>query len=160
MSQQAIDYVLDLLPPEARRLIDSGRRRDRALDQAILEMEALLGKAQIDPDAAARSSEARFGRIMSRIAERDAHRPWIALSPGLAMRQLWNDRSFLYRCASGSMIPAHEHVREERMIMLAGEVSFGSRRYTAGQCEISPPGTIHEDGWVHQDCTMIVQFAR
>ncbi len=74
---------------------------------------------------------------------------WITLLPGVEKKILSNDskdqiQSFLLRMAPGSILPAHEHLRDEECLMLEGEIMIGDLDLSAGDYHFARKGSKHE----------------
>lgn len=158
-----IDYALGLLPDGEREALDLERRNDRVLDAAIADMKALLASSPIR--VAGQDADRLFARIMTEIVgEADdlvgqqEQAIWHQERPGVAVRPLWNDSSFLIRCVPGTPIPSHVHEREERMVVLDGEMTIGSKYFATGACEIAPRHSFHEAGASRDDCLILIQY--
>jgi hypothetical protein len=151
---KAIDYVLGIRAdgaPEA----GFERHADPALDTAICEIEALL--RDIEGVGPVSEGNALFARILSGVAT-STDGAWIEPQPGTAIRPLWDDRTFLMRCAEGTSFPVHRHDREERMVLLDGEMRIGSILLRTGDVHVSAAGSVHEDGRTLSPCLIILQY--
>jgi hypothetical protein len=154
----AIAYVLGLVPDEARRSIGLRRRSDVALDGAIVDIEALIANGPISAGPGTGGPDALFARIMTEIAGRSADQGWREARPGASILPLWDESSFLVRCAGGTPFPGHLHEREERTVMLDGALLFGARPLSSGMCEVAPKGSLHEAGEAREDCLFLLQY--
>ena len=155
----AADYVLGLLSQDTRRQIDAQRYADRALDAEIRQVEELLARAPLETAPAQGAEDELFARVLGRIAETWRNNPWQPAWPGVDKRTLWDERSYLFRCAPGAHIPAHQHTHEERLVVLDGEILIGGRKYGAGDCDVSPRNSVHEDARVETACLVFIQLA-
>lgn len=160
--QRAIDYVLGLADAAERDAVARARRTDPALEAAIVETERLLAQGQVALAAPGTLSDATpdalFARVMADIARLAPARPWHEPRPGVALRGLWDERTFLIRCRAGTLLPAHVHDREERTVLLDGDLRIGTQHLATGRCERMPAGSAHEDAQALRDCLMLVQY--
>jgi hypothetical protein len=158
----AADYVLGLMTQDTRRVIDAQRATDRALDAEISRVEALLARAPLDgvmEAGATGQANTLFARVLGQIAGTWDGNPWQQAWEGVEKRTLWDERSYLFRCIPGAHIPAHRHTCEERLVVLDGEILIGTRKYVAGDCDVSPCDSPHADAWVETPCLVLIQLA-
>ena len=155
----ATDYVLGLMAQDTRRQIDTQRAADPTLDGEIRQVEALLARSPLEGAPEAGAANGMFARVLGQIAEGWQSNPWQPAWPGVEKRTLWDERSYLFRCIPGAHIPAHRHTCEERLVVLDGEISIGARKYVAGDSDVSPCNSLHEDAWVETPCLVLIQLA-
>jgi anti-sigma factor ChrR (cupin superfamily) len=122
--------------------------RDLISDGAIGELRA---RAEADPV---------FMRILSDVVRNAGSAPWRQLWDGVTIRPIWDDRTFLLRCAAGKQVPSHVHDREELLIVLDGELRIGEAHLFTGDIEISPAGSEHPATEAIETCLALVQYSR
>jgi hypothetical protein len=82
--------------------------------------------------------------------------------PGVEIKPLFVDEArreavMLVRAAAGVQYPSHRHAAFEDMFMLAGELRFGERVYTAGEYIRSECGSIHEPSETRTGCMFLLR---
>jgi hypothetical protein len=133
-------------------------RRDPALSAVFREIEAALAGSPVQLPAEVGSSDLLFSRIMRDLSAGGAEGQWESEHSGVAFRTLWNADTLLFRCVAGTPLPGHYHDREERMVILDGDLRIGASLFTTGMCELSPRFTHHDDGVAREDCLVLIQY--
>ena len=126
-------------PQSTRSLISSGG------------LHKLRSRAEADPV---------FMRILNEIIDNAASAPWRQLQDGVSIRPIWDDRTYLLRCAAGKQVPCHVHEAEELLVLLDGELRVGEAHLFAGDIEISPAGSEHPATEAVETCLALVQYSR
>lgn len=101
-----------------------------------------------------------FTRILNEVVRNAGSAPWREIRDGVSIRPIWDDRTFLLRCAAGKQIPTHIHDREEWLCVLDGEMRIGESHLTTGDIEISPVGSEHPTAEALEDCLVLLQHSR
>jgi hypothetical protein len=114
-------------------------------------MDKLRARAEADPV---------FMRILNDIVRNAGSAPWRQLWDGVNIRPIWDDRTYLLRCAAGKQVPCHVHVSEELLVVLDGELRIGEAHLFTGDIEISPAGSEHPATEALEDCLALVQYSR
>ena len=160
-------FAIGLLSPRERADATRQRLCDAELDLAINNLEATLSPLAgmagcIEPPAGLR------GRVLNAVskthsneAQGKLHQPfvsgaWRNVFPGVDVKQLWASGPKLLRCAPISAIPAHEHLEDEYLAVLAGDFSIEGCRYELGDYLFSPRGTRHEQGTTQSGCLLLL----
>jgi hypothetical protein len=165
----ALDYISGSLTGLERAEVTRARLSDPELDAEIRLAEAqfapLTGKA-----GEVKTSAGLFDRIaraidaeqtglagMSAIACADGD--WQPYLPGIELKQMWNASTKLLRCQPGAILPAHDHVRNEHIIVISGDFMIGGRSFTTGDYHRAPAGISHGDAHTRGGCILLVQYA-
>jgi anti-sigma factor ChrR (cupin superfamily) len=114
-------------------------------------MDKLGARAEADPV---------FMRILNDVVGNAGSAPWRQLWDGVSIRPIWDERTYLMRCAAGKQVPCHVHDREEFLVVLDGELRIGEAHLFTGDIEISPPGSEHPAAEALEDCLALVQYSR
>lgn len=101
-----------------------------------------------------------FMRILNDVIRNAGSAPWRKLWDGVSIRPIWDDRTFLLRCAAGKQVPCHDHDHEELLLVLDGEMRIGDAHLFTGDIEISPAGSEHPASEALEDCLALVQYSR
>lgn len=163
----AFDFVFGSLTPAERAQIKLRVQYDRALAADIACIESSMAPLALAPDEAP-VPPGLWDRIEADIASDDAEDPaivsesfedgsWTQWRAGIEIKPIWNDASFLVRCAPGAVIAAHRHHLDERMLVLSGEIRAGSRTLGAGDYQFSPAGSAHDEIYSAGGCTLLFQ---
>lgn len=82
-----------------------------------------------------------------RIASEPERLAWQAFREGIDIYPIYKSKegcsAAFIRYAPGAVLPAHEHMGYEHIIVLAGEQRDEQHSYPAGTLVISPPATSH-----------------
>jgi quercetin dioxygenase-like cupin family protein len=136
----ALAYAVDLAAPSPilrERLLD----RARGLDYERDALDVVAASAAVDA----------------------SDRGWTPHRiPGVEVKSLFVDEAkreavLLVRAAAGVRYPSHRHAAFEDMFMLAGELRFGERVYTAGEYIRSERGSIHEPSETRTGCMFLLR---
>jgi len=101
-----------------------------------------------------------FMRILNDVITNAGSAPWRQLWDGVSIRPIWDDRTFLLRCAAGKQVPCHDHNCEELLVVLDGEMRIGKAHLFTGDIEISPAGSEHPATEALENCLALVQYSR
>ena len=104
--------------PEAEPPADLWANIDRAIDQA----EADLPQT---------------------VEERLEEGEWREIAPKIEVKPLWDDKTFLVRCAPGGVYPGTPHRLFEHCVIIQGDMLVGEQTYQAGDYHGVPAGTPH-----------------
>jgi anti-sigma factor ChrR (cupin superfamily) len=77
------------------------------------------------------------GRILLGASEGN----WQQMAPGIEAKMLWNDKTFLLRCAPGAQMAEHIHADKEHLLVLSGDLIIGNRTFLPGDYIGSPAGS-------------------
>ena len=113
-------------------------------------MDKLRTRAEADPV---------FLRILGELVRNAGNAPWREIHDGVSVRPIWDDRTFLLRCAAGKQVPSHFHPREEWLCVLDGEMRTGESRFPTGHIEIYPAGSQHPAAEAFEDCLVLLQYS-
>jgi hypothetical protein len=114
-------------------------------------MDKLRTRAEADPI---------FMRILNDVVGNAASTPWRQLWEGVSIRPIWDDRTYLLRCAAGKQVPCHVHESEELLVVLDGELRIGEAHLFTGDMEISPACSEHPTAEALENCLALVQYSR
>jgi hypothetical protein len=147
-------------------------KRDRDFGDQVENWEMLLAPlASFVPEVAA--PDGLLGRIESRLTARQRlealsrtlranEGEWIRVSPGLRLKLLNNQpdrRTVLLDVEPGACYAAHEHLGDEEIYMISGDLTIGDVELGAGDYHFSPKGSRHPDATSRAGCRCIVSVA-
>jgi len=73
---------------------------------------------------------------------------WREIAAGVAVRELWEEGgrcSRYYRVQPGARLPGHGHREDEECMVLEGEVHLGDILLLAGDYQVAPAGSRHQE---------------
>lgn len=157
------------LSPLEREAVARDRLSDTGLDEAIRTLEVSL--APMTGFAGTLVPPANlFERIDGAIAEENAalagktaqgfeEGDWQPYLPGIEIKTLWAENTFLMRCRPGSVVPAHPHPEAEHLIIISGDLIVGGRVFQTGDWHSSPADNDHDDLHTVHGCVLLVHLA-
>jgi hypothetical protein len=164
----ATRFVLGALSPDERAELARVRLYDRGVDEAIAAQEVRLGgltaavpEHRPDQRLWRRISEAlkrERTALAGKTSEDFRHGDWSDYIPGVQIKPLWSDRSFLLRCQPGAAEPAHDQLEDEHLIVIAGDLVMGGRRFGTGDYLFLPAGTHHSHMHTDTGCILFMQY--
>jgi hypothetical protein len=163
----AAGYAIGALSSGERA--DATRRRlsDPSLDEMIDDHEAMMAPLAGMAGNMAPPPELK-ARVMAAVAQSGhfethgkqlypfASGNWRNVFPGVDMKRLWARGPKLMRCAPVSIIPAHEHLEDEHLVVLSGDFVLEGRRFCLGDHLFSPHGTRHGVGTTETGCVLLI----
>jgi ChrR Cupin-like domain len=168
MNERIDDFVLGNMAPEERAAMHEARRHDPALDAAINDAEDRLAPLALAADAVAPSRglwdriEAALdheqGENAGRSIEMFDDGDWHDFMPGIRRKFLWNDKTWMLRCAPGSVIAQHPHTAFENVVVMSGDLQMGGRDFGPGDYLGSPAGRDHGLATTRQGCVVMLHY--
>jgi anti-sigma factor ChrR (cupin superfamily) len=108
-------------------------------------------EAAIDSAEPAPSAEAAI-----RVVRREDG--WRRYTRDVQIKKLWDDNTFLLRCAPGGILPAHEHKAFEHCVVLEGDMIVAGETYSAGDYHGVPAHVAHQDISSRTGLLMLVRY--
>lgn len=103
-----------------------------------------------------------FGKAQSRTIYSQDTTGWRTLKPGVKQKILYVDDglcSSLCRLEPGAVADSHGHLEAEECMMLAGELFLGDILLRAGDYQLAPAGTHHEEVYTDVGALLFVRGA-
>jgi anti-sigma factor ChrR (cupin superfamily) len=143
--------------------------KDRDTELSREELEALieaLAPGGAEPPASLRA------RVLARVARstgaspreikvvRAQEGPWQTYMPGVQAKVLHDDGvtcTWLARCLEDVRIPSHDHTFDEECLVLEGSIEMGGFEMSAGDYQLAPAGTHHEEGFARRGCVVLMR---
>ena len=83
---------------------------------------------------------------------------WRDLAPGVRIKRMWNNRTFILRCEPGSAVPSHEHRSFEHAVVISGDLVSNLGVYGPGDYHGVPMGGVHDTWTTRGGCVVLVQY--
>lgn len=83
---------------------------------------------------------------------------WRQYTRDVQIKQLWDEDTFLLRCAPGGVLPAHDHPRFEHCIILEGDMIVGGETYLSGDYHGVPAHIAHKEITSRTGLLMLVRY--
>jgi anti-sigma factor RsiW len=168
-------YVLGTLPPEKAGAVEQRLRSGcpycaaQAEHYAAVAEHLSLAAAPVEPRPELRK------RLLDRIKPFDAppqafeqrkivrgnDGPWVKMPvPGVEMRSLIADKTFLVRMRAGTVFPKHDHAQAEQCFVLEGTITDSDgTTLRAGDFVVMSSGTQHDPIHTDSGCTLFIAYA-
>lgn len=168
--EKSIAYVLGNLNQAERECIDRERLFNRDLDWEIERLELIMVSLGVDVTPVRASEEvwARFAsraqverqELAGKTVENCADGAWQAYGPGIEFKALWSPKAMLIRCAPGASESAHRQDDEddEHIIILAGDLEIGGRRFGTGDYVCVAAGATHAPMNTAGGCMLFTEY--
>jgi anti-sigma factor RsiW len=79
--------------------------------------------------------------------------------PGIQIRYLKGENTFLVKMAPQTHLPAHEHKFNEQCLMLEGSVSGDGQTAYAGDFVFMPAGSLHKPLYSEAGCLFLITYS-
>ena len=83
---------------------------------------------------------------------------WRQYSRDVQIKRLWDQNTFLLRCAAGGVLPAHKHRRFEHCIVLEGDMIVAGETYRSGDYHGVPTHVAHNEITSRTGLLMLVRY--
>lgn len=165
----ALEFVMGGLSPLERAAVARDRLSDPELHRAIQMLETTLAPltglaGRIEPsidlfDRIAQAVDAEKAALAGKFSQIFDEGEWQPYLPGIEIKTLWSDKTFLMRCQPGSIVPAHPHPETEHLVIISGTLIVGGRTFRTGDWHSSPANNDHDALHSPQGCILLVHLA-
>ena len=83
---------------------------------------------------------------------------WRRYSRDVQIKRLWDENTFLLRCAPGGVLPAHKHPRFEHCVVIEGDMIVDGETYLAGDYHGVPAHISHNEITSRTGLLMLVRY--
>lgn len=83
---------------------------------------------------------------------------WRQYTRDVQIKRLWDDDTYLLRCAPGGVLPPHDHPRFEHCIILEGDMIVGGETYRSGDYHGVPAHIAHKEITSRTGLLMLVRY--
>ena len=83
---------------------------------------------------------------------------WRQYTRDVQIKRLWDDRTFLLRCAPGGVLPPHKHPAFEHCIVLEGDMMVSGEIYRSGDYHGVPAHVGHKQITSRTGLLMLVRY--
>ena len=83
---------------------------------------------------------------------------WRQLTRDVQIKRLWDDSTFLLRCAPGGVLRAHKHPRFEHSVIIEGDMIVDGETYRSGDYHGVPAHIGHSDITSRTGLLMLVRY--
>ena len=168
-------YALGTLPPEKASTVEQRLRSGCAYCTAQVEHYAAVAEQISLAAPPVEPAPGLRGKLLARInAQEEAvsavpHRkvvrggdgPWVKMPiPGLEMRPLIGEKTFMVRMQPGASFPKHDHPHAEQCYVISGSITDADGlTLEAGDFVVMSSGTEHEPIHSTTGCTLFIAYA-
>lgn len=83
---------------------------------------------------------------------------WRQYTRDVQIKKLWDDHTYLLRCAPGGVLPAHKHPRFEHCVILEGDMIVSGETYRSGDYHGVPAHVAHKEISSRTGLLMLVRY--
>lgn len=83
---------------------------------------------------------------------------WRQLTRDVQIKRLWDENTFLLRCAPGGVLRAHKHPRFEHCVVIEGDMIVDGETYRSGDYHGVPAHIGHNDITSRTGLLMLVRY--
>lgn len=83
---------------------------------------------------------------------------WRQYTRDVQIKRLWDEHTYLLRCAPGGVLPAHKHPRFEHCIILEGDMIVSGETYRSGDYHGVPAHVAHKEITSRTGLLMLVRY--
>jgi hypothetical protein len=113
-------------------------------DGLLARIEGAIGQAEAD--------------LPQTVEERLEDGKWREIAPKIEVKQLWDDKTFLVRCAPGGIYPGTPHLLFEHCLIIQGDMLVGEQTYQVGDYHGVPAHTAHGAFTSRTGLLMLVRY--
>jgi hypothetical protein len=167
MDRKIIAFAIGALDPAERAILIEACRHDHHLAKSIDEAETMfapmaVAAPEVSPspglfDRINAALDAENVSVAERVMQLASVGAWEPIAPGVDFKRLWDDRTYLLRCAAGAEIHSHFHIEDEHLLLLSGDLVIGGRTFVTGDFIGSPKGP---DIYTHSTRTGCILFCQ
>ncbi len=170
IEEKAIAYVLGSLSEQEREGVARERLFHRALDREIEQVERVYS-ALADAPARRRPAERLWGQLVAAIGHEEkaladklvepcTAGDWQDFGPNIEFKTLWSPKAILIRCGPGAFESQHDQPPEddEHIIVIAGDLKVGGRRFGTGDYLCVPAGAVHARMDTAGGCMLFTEY--
>lgn len=167
---RATAYVLGALSPGERDEVARERLYNGDLDEHI-EMAELLFVGFQPEVVGARLPSANWSRVKQAMKREQAalggkhvqecgDGDWQVHGPRIEFKPLWSGGAILIRCNPGAIEEPHAQPSDldEHILVIAGDLDIGGRRFSTGDYVRVPAGSLHQRMETHGGCLLFTEY--
>ena len=83
---------------------------------------------------------------------------WRQYTRDVQIKRLWDDNTYLLRCAPGGVLPPHKHPRFEHCVILEGDMVVSGETYRSGDYHGVPAHVAHKEISSRTGLLMLVRY--
>jgi hypothetical protein len=83
---------------------------------------------------------------------------WRQYTRDVQIKRLWDDNTYLLRCAPGGVLPPHKHPRFEHCVILEGDMIVSGETYRSGDYHGVPAHVAHQEITSRTGLLMLVRY--
>lgn len=170
IEERATAYVLGALSPGERDEVAREKLYNVELAEQIGFAEQLFAGLQPD-DAPAPCMRRDFARIAGAVHRETAELrdkqveacsdgDWQPYAQRIDVKPLWSPDVILIRCNPGAVEDVHDQPsdRDEHILVIAGDLDIGGRRFGTGDYIRVPAGSVHARMETHGGCLLFTEY--
>lgn len=131
---------------------------DRALEETLAPIALAFPERKPPADLWRRIEAAIGADSMDEFVNVRREEGWRQFTRDVQIKRLWDDNTFLLRCAPGGVLPAHKHPRFEHCVVIEGDMIVDGETYRSGDYHGVPAHVCHNDITSRSGLLMLVRY--
>ena len=128
------------------------------IEEALAPLAMAFLERKPSPDLWARIEAAVDAPQHSDVVNLRREDGWRRYSRDVQIKRLWDDQTFLLRCAPGGVLPAHKHPRFEHCVVIEGDMIVDGKTYHSGDYHGVPAHIAHNEIRSRTGLLMLVRY--
>ena len=128
------------------------------IEEALAPLAMAFPERTPSPDLWARIEAAVDAPELPDIVNLRREDGWRRYSRDVQIKRLWDDQTFLLRCAPGGVLPAHKHPRFEHCVVIEGDMIVDGKTYHSGDYHGVPAHIAHNEIRSRTGLLMLVRY--
>ncbi len=137
---------------------DERSARVSPLDEALAPLAMAFPERRPSPDLWRRIESAVDAGAPSAVVNLRRDDGWRQYSRDVQIKRLWDENTFLLRCAPGGVLPAHKHPRFEHCVIIEGDMIVDGETYRSGDYHGVPAHIAHNEITSRTGLLMLVRY--
>ncbi len=131
---------------------------DPALEEALASIAVAFPEGQPPANLWRRIEAAIDAHSVGEIVNIRREDGWRQYTRDVQIKRLWDDNTFLLRCAPGGVLPGHKHPRFEHCVVIEGDMVVDGETYLSGDYQGVPAHITHNDITSRTGLLMLVRY--
>lgn len=130
----------------------------RALDEALAPLALAFPERRPSPGLWRRIEAAVDAASPAAVVNLRRDDGWRRYTRDVQIKRLWDENTFLLRCAPGGVLPAHKHPRFEHCVIIEGDMIVDGETYRSGDYHGVPAHIAHSEITSRTGLLMLVRY--
>ena len=128
------------------------------LDEALAPLAMAFPARRPSPNLWRRIEAAVDAAVPAAVVNLRRDEGWRQYTQDVQIKRLWDENTFLLRCAPGGVLPAHKHPRFEHCVIIEGDMIVDGETYRSGDYHGVPAHIAHNEITSRTGLLMLVRY--